>query len=594
MHNKRKNRPLSTALFLIGATYFFFFWLPSTQTYRGRLPKPISRKDSTLRQDAIRLDKVTERFPVTEYIPLPKSSAKIPRIQYNFPKETRGERKARLKKRDAVKEAFLHSWNGYKDYAWMRDEVKPRTGGYQDTFNGWGATLVDSLDALVIMGLDDELQLALEALEGIDFTTTKSTHVPVFEIIIRYMGGFIAAHDLTKGKHPILLRKAVELGEMIFNAFDTHNRMPQMRWEWTRSAQGKEITPSSRTSLAEMGSLTMEFTRLTQLTGDPKYYDAVQRIMNELEIGQDKSRMPGMWPTWINTDLMTFDNSEFTIGGCADSAYEYLPKEHILLGAQTDKYRQMYEKAIRTFNENLLFRGMTPDEDQHVLFTANVIALRGDLKTFQYAPDHLKCFMGGTVAIGAKVFNRPEDMYVARGLTDGCVWAYDVMPTGIMPEVFKVSPCKQVDDCPWDEEQWMSDVISQSIETEEDRKKAEGRIEAEHLPPGVTSVRDASYKLRPEAVESLFVMYRITGDKSLQDSAWRMFKNIDKATRTNFGHSSINDVRHSKPKHEDKMESFWLAETLKYLYLIFSEPDHISLDDYVLSTEAHPFKRLKG
>lgn len=68
----------------------------------------------------------------------------------------------------------------------------------------------------------------------------------------------------------------------------------------------------------------MEFTRLTQLTGDPKYYDAVQRIMNELEIGQDKTRMPGMWPTWIDTDRMTFDDSEFTIGGCADSAYEYL------------------------------------------------------------------------------------------------------------------------------------------------------------------------------------------------------------------------------------------------------------------------------
>ena len=247
-----------------------------------------------------------------------------------------------------------------------------------------------------------------------------------------------------------------------------------------------------------MGSLTMEFTRLTQLTGDPKYYDAVQRIMNELEIGQDKTRMPGMWPTWINTDLMTFDDSEFTIGGCADSAYEYLPKEHILLGGQTDKYHRMYEKAIETFNENLLFRGMTQDEDQHILFTANVVALRGDSKTFQYAPDHLKCFMGGTVAIGAKVFNRPEDMYVARGLTDGCVWAYDVMPTGIMPEVFRVTPCEHIDECPWDEEQWMSDVISHSIDTEEDREKAEDQIEVERLPPGVTSIRDASYKLRYE------------------------------------------------------------------------------------------------
>lgn len=122
---------------------------------------------------------------------------------------------------------------------------------------------------------------------------------------------------------------------------------------------------------------------------------------------------------------------------------------------------------------------------------------------------------------------------------------------------------------------------------------------------------------RPEALESVFIMYRITGDKTLLDTAWRMFQNIDKATRSNFGHSSINDVRESRPKQSDKMESFWLAETLKYLYLIFSEPDHISLDDYVLyvflsthvlylafcereliifnrSTEAHPFKRANA
>lgn len=77
-------------------------------------------------------------------------------------------------------------------------------------------------------------------------------------------------------------------------------------------------------------------------------------------------------------------------------------------------------------------------------------------------------------------------------------------------------------------------------------------------------------------------MYRITGDKTLQDAAWRMFQNIDKATRTTYGHSAIEDVRSLKPQLSDKMESFWLAETLKYLYLIFSEPDLVSLDEYVL------------
>jgi mannosyl-oligosaccharide alpha-1,2-mannosidase len=180
------------------------------------------------------LNSATERYPVTSYIPLPTSPSSIPKIQHDFPPESRPERKARIKKQKAIKEAFMHSWNGYKDHAWMRDEVSPQTGGYQDSFSGWGATLVDSLDALIIMGLDDELELALEALNQIDFTTTRSAEVNVFEIIIRYMGGFLAAHDLSHGKHPILLRKAEELGEMIFNAFDTHNRMPQMRWDWSK------------------------------------------------------------------------------------------------------------------------------------------------------------------------------------------------------------------------------------------------------------------------------------------------------------------------------------------------------------------------
>ena len=44
----------------------------------------------------------------------------------------------------------------------------------------------------------------------------------------------------------------------------------------------------------------------------------------------------------------------------------------------------------------------------------------------------------------------------------------------------------------------------------------------------------------------------------------------------------------------DDMESYWFAETLKYFYLLFSEPDFISLDDYVLNTEAHPFRLTKG
>ncbi|KAJ5090224.1 hypothetical protein N7532_008908 [Penicillium argentinense] len=590
MITSRKGRSLTTSVFLLFVAYLFLVWLPLHRLYGHHRPTPIQGAGHA--QNSIHLNNSTERYPVTSYFPLPTSPGPLPRIQYDFPAETKRERKARLKKQETIKRAFLHAWNGYKNHAWMRDEVSPSSGRYQDSFSGWGATLVDSLDALVIMGLDDELEVALDALEQVDFTTTPSSSVNVFEIIIRYMGGMIAAHDLTNGKHPILLKKAVELGEMIYNAFDTHNRMPQMRWEWSRSAQNLEIIPSDITNLAELGSLTVEFTRLSQLTGDPKYFDAVQRITNELEKSQTKTRLPGLWPNVIDADRLSFDGPEYSLGGCADSAYEYLPKEHILLGGQTDQYRSMYEKSIEAIKKHMLFRPMLKDEHQKILFTSNLVVNRGGrIHHKRYVQEHLKCFLGGTVGIAAKIFKRSEDMSVARQLTDGCIWAYDTMPTGIMPESMEVVACKGKTHCPFDQNEWYEGVLGQSVNSASAKQQVEKLIDHESLPAGVTVVRDSTYKLRPEALESIFIMYRITGDKSLQNAAWRMFQRIDKATRTKFGHSSIDDVRDIEPKLSDKMESFWLAETLKYLYLIFSEPDHISLDEYVLSTEAHPFKR---
>jgi mannosyl-oligosaccharide alpha-1,2-mannosidase len=86
-------------------------------------------------------------------------------------------------------------------------------------------------------------------------------------------------------------------------------------------------------------------------------------------------------------------------------------------------------------------------------------------------------------------------------------------------------------------------------------------------------------------------MYRITGDPSWQEKGWKMFEAVIAATQTSIGHSAINDVSATKIAFDDNMESFWLAETLKYFYLLFTTPDVISLDEWVLNTEAHPFKR---
>jgi mannosyl-oligosaccharide alpha-1,2-mannosidase len=86
-------------------------------------------------------------------------------------------------------------------------------------------------------------------------------------------------------------------------------------------------------------------------------------------------------------------------------------------------------------------------------------------------------------------------------------------------------------------------------------------------------------------------MYRITGDRSWQDKGWAMWEAVMRNTRTDLANSAIDNVMDTEPSLKDEMESFWLAETLKYYYLLFAEPDVISLDDWVLNTEAHPFKR---
>jgi len=89
-------------------------------------------------------------------------------------------------------------------------------------------------------------------------------------------------------------------------------------------------------------------------------------------------------------------------------------------------------------------------------------------------------------------------------------------------------------------------------------------------------------RCRPEAIESVFIMYRVTGDVIWREKGWKMFKAIQKHTKAKYGHSAIGDVTADNPEKLDQMESFWLAETLKYFYLLFSTPDTISLDEYVL------------
>ncbi|KAL8809418.1 MAG: hypothetical protein Q9200_003428 [Gallowayella weberi] len=554
-------------------------------------PPPPSR--DRVPELSLQAGKLSEHYPVKSLIPIPNGpSVEIPRIQHEFGTETQDEKAEREERLAMVKKSFVHSWQGYKKNAWKEDELLPIQGGYATTFGGWGATLVDSLDSLWIMGLKDDFEEAVNAVDEIDFSIAKLEELNLFETTIRYLGGFLGAYDISGEKYPILLNKAKEVGNLLYSAFDTPNRMPVTRWKWEAAKKGAKQEAHPNALLAEVGSLTLEFTRLAQLTNDAKFYDAIQRITNVLDESQNKTVLPGLWPVMMDAQHAKFDDVGFTLGGMADSTYEYLPKQHLLLGGLTQQYKKMYEATMAPITKHIFFRPMTPDNAD--ILVSSGVRVNGNAEVIvpDFEGQHLGCFTGGMVGIGAKIFSRPDDLMTARRLVDGCVWAYNHTQTGIMPEIFTMVPCTD-DACKWDEGRWLKFVAIKSHRIEvvpeglSDEERGRWTAGMDRLPPGFSSIKDKRYILRPEAIESVFIFYRMTGEKKYQDAAWRMFTAIENYTRTEIANAAIDDVTSETPVRADRMESFWLAETLKYFYAIFAHPGVLDLDKYVLSKTRH-------
>ena len=793
------------------------------QTGQGRLELP---------PEAAKFEKPKWK-PQKEHFPIPSGSVielptgrpkSIPKIQYTFATESTTAKDERLRKLGLIKQSFLHAWTGYTNHSLGQDELTPVSGGFKDPFNGWGATLVDTLDTLWIMGLKQEFEHAVTQVGKIDFKSSARKDIPLFETVIRYLGGLLSAYDLSSGKYPVLLDRSVELADILMGAFDTPNRMPVTFYYWTPSYASQPHRAGTRVVLAELGSLSVEFTRLAQITKEAKYYDAIARITDELEYYQAKTTMPGLWPLSVDAsgckkpehstlqmsssasrnpgeqtgrisqgvaakhsepigeepaispnmtspvkrqlddagiapEVMKYpggiqkggefssssasasvkatqapviapspvvdavevecepqrlthppySNSQtYSIGGQADSTYEYLPKEYMLLGGVVDQYQTMYETAAAEIRNHLLFRPMTKD-GRDILSIASMTVRDQSLMvgntvsegaTTKYEGSHLLCFAGGMFAIGAKIFGHSQDLDIAGRLTDGCIWAYESTTTGIMPESFTLVPCDTMEACPWNETKWwealdpgreqreqQAAILAANKKAYEEQQSAgiayptslaqsekgitgdlgaagspaadtssidpsnqalpephgklpkrqvqaapefhgspakgevaantppktsadelgdhvapapplpflpvtrepltheefvKARISEERLPPGFTSISSRKYILRPEAIESVFIMYRITGDEYWRSKGWNMFASVETYTRTDIAHSAINDVTSEVPIFADSMESFWLAETLKYFYLLFSDPSLISLDDYVM------------
>lgn len=526
----RRPRP-RTLVLALAATLTIVYLLapsgpPSSAPEPVRLAYHMNRHapNPPLRKSTFDYGSISPLHPPPEApTPVPQPDATpLPPIQHPFTTPLPPHFASR---RRQIRDLFRKDWALYRKHAWARDALLPLSLSAKDQFSGWAATLVDSLDALYLLGLRREFDEAVAEVATLDFGEAAPGKLSTFETTIRYLGGLLSAYELSG--RGVLLEKAVELGDLLYAAFDTPERMP-VSWLNLQKVKGREaLKAEGMVESACPGSLSLEMTRLSQITGDARYYDAVTRVMRLFASGQNDTAMPGMWPLYVS--LRQGDvtrGSTFTLGAGADSLYEYLPKMHLLLGGGEPMYADM-TRGFLDASGALLFRPMLPegvDEDILVAGVADVVAGGDGEREVALVPEteHLACFAGGAVALAGRMLGDEGAVETGARLARGCAYLYRAVPSGIMPERLTLVPCPVPSpsspssatpptSCPWNQTLY------------EEHKAKRQRDWRDGTPQPFTSVSDPRYLLRPEALESLFVLYRLTGDEAFADAAWEMF-----------------------------------------------------------------------
>uniref|UniRef100_A0AAQ4PSX2 alpha-1,2-Mannosidase n=1 Tax=Gasterosteus aculeatus aculeatus TaxID=481459 RepID=A0AAQ4PSX2_GASAC len=440
---------------------------------------------------------------------------------------------------EAVCDAFRHAWKGYKDYAWGHDELRPISRSFGEWF-GLGLTLIDSLDTMWILGLKEEFAEARDWVEK-ELSFDKNVDVNLFETTIRVLGGLLSTFHLTGDR--LFLEKAKDLGSRLMPAFKTPSKIP---FSDVNIGKGTAHPPrwTSDSTLAEVTSIQLEFRELSRLTQDPQYQEVVNEVMKLVH--KLPGKQDGLVPMFINTNTGQFTHKGvFTLGARADSYYEYLLKQWIQGGKTEDDLLEDYLQAVDGVRKHLV-RQTGPSK----------LTFVGELSHSRFNPkmDHLVCFLPGTLALGAHNGLPGDHMDLAVQLMETCHQMYKQMETGLSPEIVHFN------------------------------------LQANDGNDVVVKPADRHNLLRPETVESLFYMYRFTKDTKYRDWGWEILQSFNNYTKVpGGGYTSINNVRDPlNPGPRDKMESFFLGETLKYFYLLFSDdPELLSLDKYVFNTEAH-------
>ncbi|XP_036959294.1 ER degradation-enhancing alpha-mannosidase-like protein 2 isoform X3 [Acanthopagrus latus] len=468
---------------------------------------------------------------------------------------------------------FYHAYNSYLDNAFPYDELRPLTCDGQDTWGSFSLTLIDALDTLLVLGNHTEFQRVASLLQDtVDFDI--DVNASVFETNIRVVGGLLSAH-LLAGRAGMelepgwpcsgpLLRMAEDAARKLLPAFQTATGMP---YGTVNLLHGVSPTETPVTCTAGVGTFILEFATLSRLTGDETFENVARRALRALwktrsDIGLVGNHIDILSKKWVAQDA--------GIGAGVDSYFEYLVKGSIML---------QDEELLHMFLGNTQIKKEKPAES---------------LQSTSRHRDAL--FVPSEYDRAIQNYTRFDDWYLWVQMHKGTV----SMPVFQSLEAF------------WPGLQSLLGNLDSAVRTFQNYysvwRQFGGLPEFYSIPQGYTVDKREGYPLRPELIESAMYLFRATGDHTYLQLGLDALESIERIAKTPCGYATVKDLRDHQL--DNRMESFFLAETIKYLYLLF-DPAHflhgggtegdgsweeggeggqciLGAGGFIFNTEAHP------
>ncbi|KAK1947013.1 Alpha-mannosidase I MNS4 [Phytophthora citrophthora] len=486
------------------------------------------------------VDSVEEKDPC-EYemnVCSPVACGLMQRDQFVLTAPTSMEEEERKALTKTVRDMFYHAYNGYLTHAFPQDDLLPLSckGGEFELGRLPMLTLIDTLDTLALLEDATEFQRAVGlVVENADFDL--DTEVSVFETTIRLLGGLLSAHLFAANKElklfpeneydGALLRLATDLGDRLMPAFATVTGIPYGTVN-LKYGVPKGETPIASTAGA--GSLSIEFTMLSVLTGEPRYAAASRGAVRALF--QRRSKI-GLLGKHINTKTGDWTETSSGPGSNSDSFYEYLMKMYELFGDREslEMFAQVYPAVLAHNKHGDWYTDVSMYSGCHHHSGSSAVVF-----------ESLASFWPGMQVSAGDLKSAAQSMNAFYR-----VWR----DYGFLSEQFNVGDWKPV------------------------KSRGGG---------------GARYPLRPELIESTLYMHEATNDSSWLRAGAHVVHSLQKYAKTPCGYASIADVE--SKKQEDYMPSFFLSETCKYLYLLFNTTHFFREGNYVMTTEAHPLPIL--